>query len=176
MEKSCRNDCLACGMTGAFSLYHIFVGERWVGVMLCLAEKSVPGSRIQASAGVRDLTAATRFMVRSSSEFSRVGEEGHQLLREWEQDNRSLLRLPEEEELWDRAGQAQPRWLSSKIPWVPKRCVTESPFSSPSPLPGLAAHLLRWLTHYLQIKRHWQCWSNRAAVHRQLREGCSEDT
>lgn len=72
IEKSCRNDCLACGMTGAFSLCPIFVEEQWVGNTVSDRE-SVPGSCFQASSGARDLTAATCFVFRSSSKFSRVG-------------------------------------------------------------------------------------------------------
>jgi len=47
-----------------------------------------PGSCFQASAGARDLTAATGSVFRSSSRSSRVGSEGHSLLWEWGKDNR----------------------------------------------------------------------------------------
>ena len=62
MEKSCRSDCLACGMRGAFSLRPVFVEEQWVGNAVSDRE-SVPGSCFQASAGARDLTAAMRFVL-----------------------------------------------------------------------------------------------------------------
>lgn len=39
MEKSCGNNCLACGVAGAFSLRPIFVEEQWVG-------NAVPGREI----------------------------------------------------------------------------------------------------------------------------------
>lgn len=39
MEISCRNDCLACGTTGAFSLRPILAEEQWVG-------NAVPGREI----------------------------------------------------------------------------------------------------------------------------------
>lgn len=57
-----ENDCLACGMTGAFSLCPIFVElvTKWVGNAVSDRE-AVPGSCLQASTEARDLTAATCF-------------------------------------------------------------------------------------------------------------------
>lgn len=46
--------------------------------------------------------------------------------------------------------------------WVPEGMW----LSSSAPLsPGLAAHLLRWLSHHLPAERHRQRWSDCAALH-----------
>ena len=77
MEKSCRNDCLACGMRGAFSLCPVFIEEQWVGN--AVSDRISPWLLFPSKRWGEgpDSSNALRVEFASSSKFSRVGEEGH---------------------------------------------------------------------------------------------------